>query len=486
MGHRNGLELRTRFLTSCFEKRPPLEHTHDVRFGLRLYQWVSPTRPAASLRLWLQSTTILAVLAGYTVLVVLTLSLNRIERRQAHQQLIDRISTALIQRVRTADQFTPVVSEMLMPGLEVQLLPTGSEFEPRLQWQDNGVILESASPLMLRDGQLRSLLLRQDVTDSIAQQNLSLQLLAAAAGASAMLTGLLLRPVMTYGLVRPLEALGLQISSYRSPSQPPPPLDVGNQPEELQPIAATFNAMQERLTSSWERQRTFVDGVAHELRTPITLISGHAQSLQRQPAAAGLGPSLALISAEARRMGGMVSDMLDLARKDAGRLQLRLQPIDVEDIVLECFERLAAASDGRLRLQPPQDERALPLAAGDPERLAQCLVVLVDNALRYSPSPAPVRLSAEATLDSLVLHVRDRGPGVALAERKAIFGRFVRGQAAVNTRGSGIGLSVVQLLMEAMGGQVMVTEAPGGGADFQLHLPLFESGVASSQAGSEG
>ncbi len=445
-----------------------------MRIGLPSIEVLLPARPAASLRLWLQSTTIIAVLAGYTVLVVLTLSLNRMERRQAHQQLIDRISTALIQRVRSPDQFTPVVTPMLMPGLAVKLLPTGSEFEPRLQWRADGVILESASPLMLRDGQVRSLMLRQDVTDSIAQQNLSLQLLAAAAGASALLTGLLLRPVMTYGLLQPLEALSQQISSYRSLSSPPPPLDVASQPQELQPIAATFNAMQERLASSWERQRTFVDGVAHELRTPITLISGHAQSLQRQPAAAALGPSLALISAEARRMGAMVSDMLDLARKDAGRLELRRQPIDVEDILLEAFERLAGGADGRLRLQAPQDEGTLPLAAGDPERLAQCLVVLIDNALRYSLAPTPVRLLAEATAVSLVLHVVDRGPGVAPAEREGIFGRFVRGQAAVNTRGSGIGLAVVQLLMEAMGGIVLVTEAPGGGADFQLHLPLFE------------
>jgi signal transduction histidine kinase len=289
-----------------------------------------------------------------------------------------------------------------------------------------------------------------------------------------MLTGLLLRPIMTNGLVKPLEALGQQISSYHSPSEPPPPLDVTSQPKELQAIAVTFNSMQERLASSWERQRTFVDGVAHELRTPITLISGHAQSLQRQPAAAALGPSLALISTEARRMGAMVSDMLDLARMDAGRLELRRQPIDVENILLETFERLAGGADGRLRLQPPQDEGVLPLAAGDQERLAQCLVVLVDNALRYSPSPAPVRLSVEATAVSLVLHVVDRGPGVKPAEREAIFGRFVRGKAAVNTRGSGIGLAVVQLLMEAMGGLVMVTDAPGGGADFQLHLPLFK------------
>jgi signal transduction histidine kinase len=75
----------------------------------------------------------------------------------------------------------------------------------------------------------------------------------------------------------------------------------------------------------------------------------------------------------------------------------------------------------------------------------------------------------------LVLHVRDRGPGVADAEKQQIFQRFMRGTAAVNIRGSGIGLSVVQLLMEAMGGTVHVADAPGGGADFQLRLPMAEA-----------
>jgi two-component system, OmpR family, sensor kinase len=434
----------------------------------------SPGRGPASLRMWLQSTTVLAVLAGYTVLVVLTVSLNRIGRRQEHQLLIDRVSEALIQRMTSEKDFDRTIQELLMPGLEVQLVPSLPETTPQLRWVGNRVLMVSTSPLILRDGLPRGMLLRQDVTDSISQQNLALQLLAAAAGASAMLTGLLLRPVMRFGLVQPLQALSDQLSAYRSVSDPPPPLHVESQPEELQPIAATFNAMQERLSSSWERQRTFVDGVAHELRTPITLISGHAQSLQRQNNSASLAPSLALINAEAQRMGALVSDMLDMARKDAGRLLLRCQAIDAEDALLEAFERLAPGADGRLRLQPPAEDVSLPLASGDPDRLAQCLLALIDNALRYAPAPSPIRLSVESQPNWVVIHVMDRGPGVPPAERQAIFGRFVRGAAAVDTRGSGIGLAVVQLLMEAMGGLVKVGDSPGGGADFQLHLPLYQ------------
>ncbi len=203
------------------------------------------------------------------------------------------------------------------------------------------------------------------------------------------------------------------------------------------------------------------------------MISGHAQSLRRQ---AGLGTtaealaSLQLITAEAHRMGLLVSDLLDLARRDAGRLNLNLQSLSLDDALFESFERLVASSHGRLQLLGGDGAGALPLAMADPDRLQQCLAALIDNALRYSPSPRPVQLSAAAEPNALVLHVRDHGPGVAHHERERIFDRFVRGEAAADTRGSGIGLSVVRLLIEAMGGTVQVEPAPGGGADFQLRL----------------
>jgi signal transduction histidine kinase len=177
-------------------------------------------------------------------------------------------------------------------------------------------------------------------------------------------------------------------------------------------------------------------------------------------------------------MGALVSDLLDLARQDAGRLELHRQPIDLEDLLLESFERLAPGARGRLRLEPPAHDGPILRAAGDPGRLEQCLAALVDNALRYAPE-GPITLAAEAREGEMRLHVRDCGPGVALEEREAIFERFVRGQAAVDTRGSGIGLAVAQLLMQAMGGRLTVVDAPGGGADFRMHLlPWSDAPVA--------
>jgi signal transduction histidine kinase len=425
--------------------------------------------PPRSLRHSIQSATVLAVLAGYALLLILKVSLNQMERRQSHQRLISLLSAALIERAATPSRFRSLLAQQVQPDLQVALLAVQSGQPPRLEHQGGRFWLSSVTPIRFNDGHRHGFLVRQDVTFSIERQMVTIQWLTAAAGSAALVTAALMRPVLNRSLMRPLHDLSAQLAAYRSPPHAGTPINQAALPQELQPIAAAFNSLQERLAHSWERQRSFVDGVAHELRTPITLISGHAQSLQRQEAAAPLQSSLALISGEARRMGAMVSDMLDLARQDAGRLEFRLQAIDVEMVLLDCYERLAPSSQGRLRLALAGEDGGLPPAAGDRDRLEQCLVALVDNARRYSSGP--VSLSAAFHPPMLVLHVSDQGPGVRPEERELIFDRFVRGSAAVGTRGSGIGLAVVQLLMRAMGGDVAIGEVVGGGADFQLLLP---------------
>jgi two-component system OmpR family sensor kinase len=330
--------------------------------------------------------------------------------------------------------------------------------------------------VQLPDGAWRSLRVRQNVTDSVQREWIGQLLLIAAAGASSLVTSGLLRLVLLRGLVRPLNRLSTELASLNTSSLGQQHLEVHEQPEELRPIASAFNALQDRLAASWERERTFVDGVAHELRTPLTLIVGRAQRLRRQQSpSSSLAVPLDQIVSEADRMTSLVSALLDMARQDSGRLALQLRPFDVEEELLELYERLLALAPERLRLLEPGAD-ALPLARADPERVQQCLMALVDNALSYSEGP--VELWAAREVDALVLHVRDHGPGVADAEKQLIFQRFVRGTAAVNSRGSGIGLSVVELLMQAMGGAVLVLDAPGGGADFQLRLPLATRAVA--------
>jgi hypothetical protein len=182
---------------------------------------------------------------------------------------------------------------------------------------------------------------------------------------------------------------------------------------------------------------------------------------------------LELVASEAESMGRLVNDLLEIARDDAGRLQLECSQLDPATLLEELHRRLQDTTNGRLLLQPLPSSYADVCA--DPERLSQCLTNLVENAIKYSPAPQPIELALSSDADQVVLHVRDQGVGVPAEEREQIFGRFVRGSGSGDTSGHGIGLAVVKTLMERMGGSVVVGDAPGGGADFQLRLPAVLS-----------
>ena len=421
----------------------------------------------------LQSSSLLAVLAGYVLLLASGAALSGLERQQAHRQLVQVIAAKLMAS-------TPATSHGLLEpyrilGLHASLVPSGSPVEAHLLRQGAQTWLESRTPVQIAGPSTAILIVRQNVTASIQRERTLMLLLLAAAGLASLFTSALLRPVLQRGLVSPIEALCRQLERISQHSFGTVELEVGAQPQELQPIAQAFNALQARLALVWNRERTFTDGLAHELRTPITLMSGQAQSLLRQPLPADLRQPLMAIGLEAERMGQLVSAMLDLARQDAGRLQLLCQPVAPEWLMLEAFDRLRPLAADRLRLAPAEPD-PLPEVLADPERLLQCLAALVDNALAYSHGTIEIALTRSH--QQVIWHVRDRGPGVAEGEQSAIFERFVRGAAAAGgrQRGSGLGLAVVRLLMEAMGGGVGVENRVDGGADFQLWLALLSPG----------
>ena len=425
-----------------------------------------------SLRLRLQSSTLIAVLAGYGLLLVLGTGLLALERRQAYRQLVESLvaglgSGSVASRDAELARYQPF-------GLTAWLEREGPAQPLQLLHLGEGSWLQSRTPVRLPGGAAASLVVRQNVTASLARQRTLLLLLLAAAGLSSLFTAALLRPVLRRGLVEPIADLCQRLQTITAPPRAGAVLLAADQPSELQPIADAFAALQQRLAAAWERERSFSDGAAHELRTPITLISGQAQSLLRQPLPEAQRQMVRAIAREAEHMGELVRHLLDLARQDAGRLQLLLQPVDPEALVLEAFDRLRPLAPQRLLLAPAD---ALlpppPPLPADRERLLQCLSALVDNALAYAPT-GPVELAVSSEEGAVVWHVRDHGPGVAPQERQLIFERFVRGSAAASSprRGSGLGLALVRLLMQAMGGAVAVADRPGGGADFQLRLPV--------------
>lgn len=428
-----------------------------------------------SLRLWLQSSSLLAVLAGYVLLLAVGAGLSGLERRQAHRQFVQAIATDLAGRSLRSDD-ARALSQYRIMGLSARLLAHSQPTSLRLEHRAGQTWLVSGTQIRTTGPSIAVLEVRQNVTASIQRERTLQLLLLAAAGLASLFTSALMRPVLQRGLVMPIESLCRQLAGISQHAFSTVELEVQSQPQELRPIAEAFNALQQRLVLVWNRERTFTDGLAHELRTPITLISGQAQSLLRQPHAAELHAPLAAIAREAERMGQLLASMLDLARQDAGRLQLLLQPVAPELLMLEAFDRLRPLAADRLRLAPAEPI-SVPEVQVDPERLLQCLAALVDNALAYSEAEIELALTYEHS--QVIWHVRDRGPGVMLEERTLIFDRFVRGSAAAQARqpGSGLGLAVVRLLMDSMGGGVRVCERACGGADFQLWLTPISLGT---------
>ncbi|MDC3011692.1 HAMP domain-containing histidine kinase [Synechococcus sp. AH-736-G21] len=417
-------------------------------------------RSLPSLRVWLQSTSLLAVVAGYTALFAFGSSLADAERLERHQRLVEQIRNGL----STGELSFPLPQGF---GVQAALVPGESRDEsPTLRLVDGSYWLASRTPLSSFAASKTLLEVRQNITASIQSQRRDQLLLIAAAGMSLLLVSLLFRVVLWRGLITPLDSLADELSFLGADSLGQRTLDPDGQSQELQPIVEAFNQLQLRLAEAWQRERRFIDGVAHELRTPITVISGHAQSLQVELTPASQ-VKVALIAAEAERLGELVTAMLDLARSDAGRLTLELETLDPELVLVDAYERLQALAPGRLRLAPPLEGEMSSISV-DPERLQQCLAALVDNALRYSSRA--VQLAVSALDDSVTLHVRDQGPGIPEGERAQVFERFVRGSTSIGTRGSGIGLATVKLLMEAMQGELLIADAPGEGADLQLRF----------------
>ncbi|MBW0181923.1 MAG: HAMP domain-containing histidine kinase [Vulcanococcus sp.] len=469
-------------------------------------------RPAASIRRHLQATSLLAVLAGYVLLLLVNRQLSarlRHERHDAQVQETTRLLQQLLpQQTDTTSELQRHLADLASPSLLVWMvwlepdhpasgpviLPSGAAFQslhaghglvraadaalsqdgmPR-EFRFNGrTYFTCAMPVQLA-GRSYHLRFLQDFTLETEQEQLISLLLVAVAGASALFTSALLRLVIHRGLL-PLDVFSATLASISTRSLSTERLSLKGQPAELHPIANAFNDLLDRLAEAWEHQRTFVNGVSHELRTPITLISGYSRRLLRR--AEGLNAEqreqLELVASEAESMGRLVNDLLEIARDDAGRLQLESRQLDPATLLEDLHRRLQDTTNGRLFLQPLPSSYADVCA--DPERLSQCLTNLVENALKYSPAAQPIELALSSETDQVVLHVLDHGAGVPAAEREQIFGRFVRGSGSADTSGHGIGLAVVKTLMERMGGSVSVGDTPGGGADFQLRLPAVLS-----------
>jgi signal transduction histidine kinase len=223
---------------------------------------------------------------------------------------------------------------------------------------------------------------------------------------------------------------------------------------------------------AFDRQRAFIADASHELKTPLTLIRVDTEVLQgnlQDPDDRELADE---VLAETDRMGTILSDLLTMARLDAGALDVAHKPFDLSNLIEEEIERFGvrATREGvRLEVRAPDEL----LATGDPARTGQILAALLDNALRFTPSGGSVEVSASRQDGEIEAIVTDSGPGIPPEHLTRIFDRFYRAESA-RTReggGTGIGLAIARDLARAQGGDLEAANAKNGGAVFRLKLP---------------
>jgi signal transduction histidine kinase len=220
----------------------------------------------------------------------------------------------------------------------------------------------------------------------------------------------------------------------------------------------------------------FVANVSHELKTPLALIRLYAETLElgRVPNQERKAEYYRVINKESRRLTQLINNILDFSRIEAGRKEYRLVPSDIGAVVRDVVEsyRFAIEKLGfTLELQLGDD---LPELALDPEALSQALINLLNNAIKYSPEQKAITVSVRREQDRVLLSVSDRGMGIPRSEHRRIFEKFYRVETSLvhTTKGSGLGLALVQHITEAHGGHVELKSTPGEGSTFTLSLPV--------------
>lgn len=243
-------------------------------------------------------------------------------------------------------------------------------------------------------------------------------------------------------------------------------------PVELDQLANAFNRVLDRLADAWDHQRQFVDSVSHELRTPLTILSGYLKRALRRSDNLTEQQIQAIETAqdEAGRITRMVGDLLDVARSDGGRLAVSLEKICAVEIVRETVDAVKQSLGRRLKLAVPDESRICIEANRD--RLKQVLINLLENAAKYSSSDSIIMIRVEVHSSTLSIKITDQGIGISEEDRPHVFDRFYRGANATDRQGSGLGLSVVKLLVEAMSGQIALTSEVGVGTTFVLTFPV--------------
>lgn len=312
-------------------------------------------------------------------------------------------------------------------------------------------------------------------------QSLSQGLLVA--GGLALLVAIAISLFITWRIVGPVQRLvkaSRRIAaghySERVPVeklQLPAKLARASHQDEIGELATSFNEMAQALEATERRRLELVGDVAHELRTPVATLQGYLEGLLDgviQPDER----TWAKLSDEANRLRRLIDDLQELSRAEAHQVPLKLAPVNPLELVRVATDRLSSQFQEKGLTFTSDLPPELPPVEADFERAVQVLTNLLTNALRYSPAPGMVKLMVRSASSEVEFSVSDTGAGISPEHLPHLFERFYRVDKSRSRvlGGSGIGLTISQALVEAMGGHIEVTSpGPGKGSTFSFTLP---------------
>jgi len=240
-------------------------------------------------------------------------------------------------------------------------------------------------------------------------------------------------------------------------------------PREVRELGGAFNDMADEIERARGSERAFLADISHELRTPLTSIQGFSQAIvEGEVQGDGVGWAARTIQREARRLIRMVEGLLQVARIEAGTAQGARDRVALAAVVrgaVAAMEVQAREAEVEIR----ESIGDMPMVVGDPDRLSQLFLNVLDNAVKHSPKGTRVDVDAAAQDGEVVVRVRDRGAGIPAGAEARVFERFYRA-SDVDRDGAGLGLAIAQAIAQAHGGHIEAHNVEGG-AEFRVVLP---------------
>lgn len=292
----------------------------------------------------------------------------------------------------------------------------------------------------------------------------------------------LLGYVLSFFLLRPIDDIHDTLIAIRDDPTDNQRVPSPHRRDELSDLGEMFNEMLDRTQRYIDQQSQFVEDVSHELRTPVAIIQGHMEMLNRwgKDDPKILAESLDASLKETKRMQDLVQEMLDLSRAEQVEINFRDEKTDVSEVVHQVYNNFQMIHP-EFNFTMDDDLRKSVIAKIYRDHLEQILIILCDNAVKYSTTRKEIHLSLSRTLNSVEIGVQDFGEGISQDNMDKVFNRFYRVDKARSRKkgGNGLGLSIAKRLIEGYHGSITLESSAGYGSLFKVTLPIIQEEVKS-------